>query len=83
MACWIPYYFWTSCFGLKEYNLRGMADHGHLGVPYWRDFLTKCSAVLGTRDNCWALMQSGENIVLMPGGAREACKRRDDAYKLI
>lgn len=63
--------------------LRGLADRGHYQVPLWRDLLTSCGAVLGTRANCAALMRAGEAIVVFPGGAREVFKSRAEKYKLL
>lgn len=67
----------------KRILLRGLADRGHYRVPFWRDMLTSLGAVLGTRENCAALMRSGEAIVVFPGGSREVFKTRDEKYKLL
>lgn len=63
--------------------LRGLADRGHYHVPLWRDLLTSLGAVLGTRENCAALMEAGEAIVVFPGGSREVFKTRAEKYKLL
>jgi len=41
-----------------------------LPVPLWRDLLTRCGAVDGTRENCEALMRAGESVLVFPGVPR-------------
>src|SRR5690606_34893851 len=62
---------------------RPLADHMHYAVPVWRDFLHRFGAVDGTRDNCDALMQAGQSVLVFPGGGREVAKRKGEAYELI
>ncbi len=69
------------------YRTRGilprlLLDRGHLAVPGWRRIWQRYGAVEGTPDNCNRLMRAGEHVLLFPGGAREAAKRRGEAYKL-
>jgi 1-acyl-sn-glycerol-3-phosphate acyltransferase len=52
-------------------------------LPGWRETLVKLGAVLGTRDNCAALMEEGEHVLVFPGGGREVMKRKGERYKLI
>ena len=63
--------------------MRGLGDHAHYSVPLWRDLLTRFGTVRGTRENCGALMEAGEPVLVFPGGGREVMKRKDEAYKLI
>lgn len=63
--------------------LRGLGDRGHFNVPYWGEFLVKHGMVLGSPENCSALMQAGQHILVFPGGAREVMRRRGEAYQLI
>lgn len=63
--------------------LRSLGDHFHFQVPGWRDAITRFGAVPGTRENCAQLMQSGQSILIYPGGGREVLKNKDEAYKLI
>lgn len=63
--------------------LRGLADRNHFMLPGWRDTLGKLGAVLGTRENCSALMDDGENVLVFPGGGREVMKRKGERYKLL
>jgi len=78
----IPLLF-DELWNRRRILLRGLADRGHYQVPLWRDMLTSVGAVLGTRENCAALMREGESIVVFPGGAREVFKRRSEKYKLL
>jgi len=72
--------------GLHELSgviVRALGDHVHFQVPVWRDLLTRCGAVDGTRENCAALMRAGESILVFPGGAREVFKHKGEQYQLI
>lgn len=62
---------------------RGLGDHGHYRVPFWRDLLTAGGMVRGTRDNVRTLMRQGENILVFPGGAGEVVKGRGKDYQLL
>ena len=63
--------------------LRPLSDRGHFKVPLWRDLVAEQGGVIGSRENCCALMRRGENILVFPGGAREVFKRKGEAYRLI
>jgi 1-acyl-sn-glycerol-3-phosphate acyltransferase len=63
--------------------IRGLGEHAHYRLPVWRDLLTGCGMVRGTRDNVRALMRDRETILVFPGGAREVGKRRGEKYRLI
>lgn len=63
--------------------LRALGDHAHFSIPVWRDIVTRWGVVDGTRANCRHLMASGASVLVFPGGAREAAKRRGERYKLI
>jgi len=62
---------------------RGLGDHAHFQLPIWRDLLVRFGTVDGTRENCRALMQEGESILVFPGGGREVFKRKGEKYQLI
>src|SRR5208337_1805131 len=62
---------------------RTLADRGHFALPVWGDLLTAAGCVKGTRENCIALMNAGQHVMVFPGGAREVFKRRGEAYKVI
>jgi 1-acyl-sn-glycerol-3-phosphate acyltransferase len=64
-------------------SLRMLADRNHFKVPLWRDFTVQTGAVLGSPENCAALMRRGEHILVFPGGAREVFKHKAEAYRLI
>lgn len=63
--------------------LRALGDHGHFKIPVWRDFLTRFGTVDGTRENCAALMEQGEAVLVFPGGGREVAKRKGEKYALL
>jgi 1-acyl-sn-glycerol-3-phosphate acyltransferase len=63
--------------------LRGLGDRGHFKVPLWGELLAKHGMVLGSPENCSALMRSGQSILVFPGGAREVMRRKGEAYQLI
>jgi len=63
--------------------VRGLADHNHFAVPIWRDVLRRLGAVHGTRENCAALFEAGEAVLVFPGGGREVMKRKGERYKLV
>lgn len=67
----------------KKIFLRPLGDHIHFKVPVWRELLHLFGAVDGTRDNCSALMEAGESILVYPGGAREVAKQRGEEYQLL
>jgi 1-acyl-sn-glycerol-3-phosphate acyltransferase len=64
-------------------RVRGLADRFHFTIPVWRSILASCGAVLGTRENCAALLAAGEAVLVFPGGAGEVYKRRNQSYELL
>jgi 1-acyl-sn-glycerol-3-phosphate acyltransferase len=67
----------------KDIMLRPLVDHMHWGVPFWRDLIRNIGMVPGTRESCSALMEAGQHILVFPGGRREVCKQKGEAYQLI
>jgi 1-acyl-sn-glycerol-3-phosphate acyltransferase len=63
--------------------VRGLGDHNHFALPIWRDVLRRLGAVRGTRENCAALFEQGEAVLVFPGGGREVMKRKGERYKLV
>lgn len=63
--------------------LRGLGDRFHFDVPLWGDLLVRNGMVLGTPENCAALMEAGENVLVFPGGGREVMRRKGERYQLI
>jgi hypothetical protein len=63
--------------------LRGLGDRGHFSVPYWGDMLVRNGMVLGTPENCSALMKAGAHVLVFPGGGREVMRRKGEAYRLV
>jgi 1-acyl-sn-glycerol-3-phosphate acyltransferase len=75
--------FADALYRERDIVLRPLSDRGHFRVPLWRDLLMQQGSVLGTRDNCAALMRQGENVLVFPGGAREVFKRKGESYRLL
>ncbi|MFN8087682.1 MAG: lysophospholipid acyltransferase family protein [Mycobacterium sp.] len=63
--------------------VRSLGDHAHFKIPMWRDVLTACGVVEGTRSATAELMRRDEVILVYPGGGREVAKRRGEKYTLI
>ena len=62
---------------------RSLGDHFHFPTPVWGKLVTRFGAVPGTRENCRRLMESGQHVLVFPGGAREVAKRRNEINKLV
>jgi len=67
----------------KGIELRSLGDRFHGNIPYWRDLLEKYGVVPGTPENCAQLMEHKEHILVFPGGAREAFKRKGEEHRLF
>jgi 1-acyl-sn-glycerol-3-phosphate acyltransferase len=67
----------------KGIFLRSLGDTIHFKVPGWRDMLTENGCVAGNPENCSALMQAGEHILVYPGGGREVMKNKGEEYRLV
>jgi 1-acyl-sn-glycerol-3-phosphate acyltransferase len=63
--------------------LRSLGDRLHFRIPIWGKQLSKFGVIEGSRDNCAALFEDEECVLVFPGGAREVAKRRDEKYSLI
>ncbi|KAJ3022052.1 UNVERIFIED_CONTAM: hypothetical protein HDU68_009336 [Siphonaria sp. JEL0065] len=64
--------------------LRGIADVFHFTIPVHKHFLEYFGGVKGTVENCTRLMESGQPLILLPGGAEEVLKdARIPRYTLI
>lgn len=67
----------------KGIFVRGLGDNIHFKIPGWRNFLLNMGVIRASRANCAHFMQARENIVVYPGGGREVCRRKGEAYTLI
>jgi 1-acyl-sn-glycerol-3-phosphate acyltransferase len=67
----------------KDIMLRPLVDHMHWEIPFWRQLIKNVGMVPGTRESCAALMEAGEHVLVFPGGRREVCKQKGEAYQLI
>ena len=73
----------TEIWKRRELAVRSLGENAHYAIPIWRDVLTACGMVRGTRENVRALMQERETVLVFPGGAREVNKRRGEKYQLM
>jgi len=73
----------TELYCQNNMFIHGLADHLHFKIPGWRNLLSAFGAVEGTRENCSAMMSKGKHILVFPGGGREVCKRKGEAYQLV
>ncbi|MCW3127859.1 MAG: hypothetical protein JWO03_3517 [Bacteroidetes bacterium] len=77
------YPFAIELYLQKGIFLRALADRRHFQIPFWRDLLQKrLGALEASREHCAAIMERGESLVVFPGGTREVCKKKGEAYEL-
>jgi 1-acyl-sn-glycerol-3-phosphate acyltransferase len=62
---------------------RGMADHSLFEIPLVRRLCVHMGVVDGTPQNAQGLLERGELIFVMPGGAREAWRSSAQRYQLL
>ena len=69
---------------LKDYGrfLRPMGDKFLFSVSAIGDYLVKRGAVVGHPRVCTALMESGADMLVFPGGAHESVKAKSEMYAL-
>ncbi len=67
----------------RRLTVRSLGEHAHYAIPLWRDALTLCGMVRGTRENLRALMDERQTVLVFPGGSREVNKRRGEKYQLM
>ena len=75
--------FADALYRERDIVLRPLSDRGHFKVPLWRNLLVQQGSVLGSRENCAALMRAGHDVLVFPGGAREVFKRKGESYRLL
>ncbi len=62
--------------------VRSMIERWVPTLPFISYYLARCGQVLGTRENCRALLRSGECILVFPEGAKGISKTFDKRYQL-
>jgi len=67
----------------KGIEIRALGDRMHEEIPLWRDLLKNNGVVPATPENCTQLMKNREHILVFPGGAREALKRKGEEHRLF
>jgi 1-acyl-sn-glycerol-3-phosphate acyltransferase len=75
--------FFHELYLKRNIFLRSLGDHLHFMVPGWREVLHRFGVVDGNPENCRALLEQGECVLVFPGGGREVAKRKGEKYKLI
>ncbi len=75
--------FGAELYIQKGIFVRALVDDLHFQIPVWKDKVREAGFVRASRENCAALMEARENILVFPGGARETWKRKGEAYKLL
>ena len=73
----------TEIWKRRELAVRSLGENAHYAIPVWRELLTACGMVRGTRENVRALMAQRGTVLVFPGGAREVNKRRGEKYQLM
>lgn len=61
---------------------RSLGLHAHFKLPVWGKLLAANGAVDGTPENCTAMMQAREHIIVYPGGGGEVMKRKGEQHTL-
>ena len=67
----------------KGIYLRGLGDPVLFQFRGWRDLLGRYGVVESNRENCERLLAERQCLLLFPGGAREAAKRKGEANRLF
>lgn len=62
--------------------VRGLAENVLMRVPPVRELVHWIGAVRGSRENCRALLDNGQAVLVFPGGGREAMRRKGEKYQL-
>lgn len=75
--------FGAELYVKKRIFIRPLVDDIHFEIPVWKDKIRQVGFVRASRENCAALMEARENILVFPGGRRETWKHKGEAYKLI
>lgn len=77
------YPFAIELYLQKGIVLRALADSNHFKIPMWREFISnRIGVVEASRTNCAKIMKRKESLVVFPGGTREICKKKGEAYVL-
>ncbi|MGX1807347.1 lysophospholipid acyltransferase family protein [Nocardia sp. NPDC055321] len=62
--------------------IRGLGDHGLMESARLRGLAQRVGSVRGSRENLRALLELGELVLVLPGGSREAFRRKHERYTL-
>jgi 1-acyl-sn-glycerol-3-phosphate acyltransferase len=77
------YPFAIELYLKKGLVLRALADSNHYLIPGWKDLIKdRLGVVEASRENCSALMQRKDSLLVFPGGTKEICKKKGEQYIL-
>ncbi len=62
--------------------IRALVDQMQKDIPIWKNISNILGLVPGTREACNELMESGQSLMVFPGGTREAWKHKGEQYQL-
>jgi 1-acyl-sn-glycerol-3-phosphate acyltransferase len=62
--------------------VRGMADRWLNTIPFISSLFARTGQLPGTPENCHALLDRGEPVLVFPEGARGICKPSSERYRL-
>lgn len=74
---------WLHLAEHHDIILRPLGDRFLFKSPLTRRWFESMGAVEGSRENCAALMEQDQPILVFPGGAREALHERGKAHQLL
>lgn len=62
--------------------IRALVDKMQKDIPIWKNISSILGLVPGSREACSDLMESGQSLMVFPGGTREAWKHKGEQYQL-
>lgn len=82
LGLWDVSIMWFKLYYDHDIFTYSLGDRAHFKVPMWRELARRFGLIEGSRENCTALMQQQQYILVFPGGAREAFKNKGESYQL-
>ena len=67
----------------KNLFIRGLGDSINFEQPIWKHLAKWFGTVEGSPENCQQILESGQSVLVFPGGAREICKRKGEQHKIV
>jgi len=72
----------AEIYKIKSIFFRTLSDKMHYSVPVWKQLVEYFGMIIGSRENCSALMKAGKHIMVFPGGGREVFRHKNEKYTL-